>query len=147
MSTEEFRPVPLPTDWDLGYWQAAGEGRLVVQRCRACDTVRGLPRPICPKCASFAFEWVPTNGAGTIYSFTILRRQFHKLFSDLPLVTCLVALEEYPRIHLVTDLGPDIDPARVAIGNPVTVEFVRHGGIVLPRFRLVDPVGPADAER
>jgi uncharacterized OB-fold protein len=132
-------PAPQEFEWDRGYWDAAREGRLVVQACRSCGTVRSLPRPMCPSCASFEYEWRESRGLGRIYSFTVLRKQFHRLFPDVPLVTCIVELDDYPTVHLVSNLRgvAAAELAAIEIGRRVSVEFVTSGPVVLPQFRLI----------
>jgi uncharacterized protein len=140
------RPVPQIFEWDRGYWDAAREGRLVVQACKPCHTVRSLPRPMCPSCGSFDYEWLESHGRGRIYSWTVLRRQFHRLFPDVPLVTCIIELDDFPAVHLVSNLlGVTSEIlADIAIGKSVSVEFEAAGPVVLPQFRLVEGEPSAD---
>lgn len=130
------RPLPVPQDWDRGYWEAAAQHRLVVQRCASCARVRSFPRLGCPDCGSLDFGWQEVSGEGTIYSWTRLRRMFHPDFAELPLVTCVVELIDEPAVHLVAnlvDVDHDSDPV---IGAAVSVMFEAFGDAVLPQFRL-----------
>lgn len=135
------RPLPTLTEWDEEYWQAAKEGRLLVQACGSCDRVRHFPRAMCPTCGSFEHKWLESEGRGIIYSWTILRRQFHHGFTDLPLMICIVALDDYPEVHLLSNLvgwdETDESSGTVAIGDSVRVEFETFGDVVLPQFSLV----------
>ena len=140
-----LRPLPTPTEWDQGYWDAARRGELVVQSCAECGVVRSFPRLLCPDCGSFEFVWLRTQGTGTLYSWSILRRSFHPGFTDLPLIVAIVELDDHPGVHLVTnllDVPPEVldDAAAceqfIEIGAPVEVTFERFETITLPQFRL-----------
>lgn len=144
-TTNPLRPVPTPTDWDRGYWEAAAQESLVVQSCTACGLVRSFPRLLCPDCASFDFEWIAAKGTGTLYSWSVLRRSFHPGFVDLPLIVAIVELDDHPTVHLVTNLV-DV-PAKVIediaecerflpLGAAVEVTFERLADVTLPQFRL-----------
>jgi uncharacterized OB-fold protein len=138
------RPLPIPMDWDRGYWQAAAEPRLVVQACGSCGEVRSLPRLMCPTCGSFEFDWPQASGLGTIYSWTVLRRSFHPSFVAMPMFMAVVELDDHPMVHVVSNLvdheGQLLDPAtaagQIVIGAPVEVAFQDLGEITLPQFRL-----------
>ena len=52
-----------------GYFEAAGEGRLVVKKCADCGLLRGEPGPGCPWCTSINWECQQVSGKGTIYSY------------------------------------------------------------------------------
>lgn len=132
-------PLPTPFDWDRGFWEAAKEHRLVVQRCGSCKEVRNFPRLMCPVCRSMEIEWVASRGRGRIYSWSTLYKPFHPAFTDLPMTIVVIELEDYPKVHLVGRLvsgdgsEPDlaIDQSVEVIFNDVTDD------ISLPAFRLV----------
>lgn len=144
-SANPLRPLPTPADLDRGYWEAAKRESLVVQACAACGLVRNFPRLLCPECASFDFEWVPAKGAGTLYSWSALRRSFHPGFVDLPLIIAIIELDDHPTVHLVTNLvdlpdgvvdDPDECERVLELGSPVEVTFERLATVTLPQFRL-----------
>ena len=44
-------------DWESrAYWEGAGRGELVLQRCRACGVVQHRPRGICASCLRRAWH-------------------------------------------------------------------------------------------
>jgi uncharacterized OB-fold protein len=142
VATNVTRPRPTPFEWDAEFWRAAGEGRLVVQACSACGLVRSFPRIMCSHCGSLEYTWLEATGTGTVYSWTVLRRQFHPGFGDLPLVVCIIQLDDHPAVRLIANLLDDEDavdgvPVGLSIGARVAVEFENLGDIVLPQFRLV----------
>ena len=70
-----------------------GLGRLLLQRCRACDGWIWSPRPICPACHSFDLDWQPVEPVGTVYSWTRTWQPFtRESTGHLPYVVVLVEL-------------------------------------------------------
>lgn len=89
------RPVPPDSPLSRPYWEAAAQGRLVLQRCAGCGKLRHYPLLVCPSCHSLASDWVPASGRGRIHSWTVTHHAFHPAFADeLPYVLVTVDLEE-----------------------------------------------------
>lgn len=120
VSERPLRPAPILTEDNAGFWDAAREHRLAIQRCRACDAVLHPPRPMCPQCHSTELSFVEASGHGSVYSFAILHHPQHPAF-EYPLLVALVELDEGAR--LVTNLV-DVEVGDVHIGMPVEVAFV-----------------------
>lgn len=81
------------------FWSAWAEGKLLLQRCASCATVRFYPKPFCPSCGSAAHDWIGAEGGGEIYSWTAVhRRSGHE-----PAVVVLVTLGEGVRVLGVLD--------------------------------------------
>ena len=105
MTTHEVRageewakPLPKPDHVNAEYWQAAADGRLLIQECPSCGHRQWYPRALCTACAGDP-EWLECSGSGTVYTFTIIRQFGMKPFRDeLPYVIAMIDLEEGPRI-------------------------------------------------
>tara|TARA_R110002073_G_C9484499_1_gene580269 strand:- start:4085 stop:4495 length:411 start_codon:yes stop_codon:yes gene_type:complete len=115
------------------WWDMAAEGKLGIQRCLGCNTLRHPPRPMCGDCHSMQWDAVESSGRGTICSFTTLT---HPKFPgyDYPLIIVLVDLEEGTRI---TSQLVDCSPEDVDFN--LAVEMVMHedpDGFRLPVFKL-----------
>jgi len=111
------------------------DGKLLIQRCKDCGTLRHPPGPACAECHSFEWDTIEASGRGTVYSFVIVEHPQVPSF-DYPLPVVLVELEEGTR--LVSNLL-DVDPADVVIGMPVVAEIVRFDDeLTLPQFRRAD---------
>ncbi len=135
------KPGPVVTDDNGVFWDAAGAGRLVAQRCGACGRLRHPPRPMCPECHSLEVEVAELSGRGTVYSYAILHHPQHPAF-DYPVLVALVDLDEGVRI--VSNLV-GIEPARIEIGMIVEVEFEARGdddAAAVPVFRPVAGAQP-----
>lgn len=120
------------------FWQAAKQGRLATPQCADCGAFRLPPTPFCPGCQSKAVNWKELSGDATVYSFAVV----HGIpgMPELTLVAAVVDLPDAPGARLVSNII-DIDPADVAIGMPLHVDFSPIAdGWMLPVFR------PADAD-
>jgi len=131
------RPLPEPTALTEGFWTAAREHRLVLQRCDECGRFRHYPQLLCPDCTSSSWTWTPASGRGVVYTYTRTHQPFHPAWTGrTPYVVATVELDE--GVRLVSDLPPE-DTDRVQIGSPVEVFFddLPDTEVTLPRFRLV----------
>jgi uncharacterized OB-fold protein len=142
MSTNQTLPAPAPMVLPEVkiFWDATVQGRLLLPRCDACQTVIWYPRPFCVECASTRVSWFEASGRGQIYSYTINRRggANHPDFRGAgEYVLAYVELEEGPRV--LTNIV-ECDPELVAIGQAVEVVFHDTGeGSALVRFRPAYP--------
>ena len=128
-------PRPIADDKTRFYWDAAREGRLVVQRCAACGDHQFPPEVGCSNCGGDALEPTEVLGQGSVYSFTVVRQAFDPAFaSQLPFVIGLIELEDAPGMRMLTNIV-DIEPEAVHVGMPVEVTFEDHGDWALPQFR------------
>jgi uncharacterized OB-fold protein len=149
-----------PTDSEhRGYYEAARQGRLVVQRCTSCGLLRGIIGAACPFCMSGGWEWEPVSGKGTIYSYEIVTQAIQPAFRDwVPYPVVLVELDEQRGVtwrwgiedesvslRLIANLVQRDDPTKpevesnVAIGKRVEVTFLDLADdFALPQFRLSD---------
>lgn len=129
-------PAPVPNADSAPYWEAARNRRLLVRKCRECGSLHFMPRHLCPACWSDSLEWIQACGAGTVHSFTIIRRAPLAAFAPrVPYVVALIDLEEGVRMQ--TNIVGD-DALSVRIGDPVRVTFEDRGnGALLPQFERV----------
>ena len=121
-------------DWESrAYWEGAGRGELVLQRCRTCQVVQHRPRGFCVSCLSDEIEHFVASGRGEVYTYSIVRQnQMPRFRNALPYVVAYVQLEEGPQ--LLTNIV-DCDPDTVSIGMSVRVDFVStENGLGVPRF-------------
>ena len=116
------------------FFEAAREGRFLLQRCSACRAWMYPVRRRCPECAATDLGWVQASGRGTLYSHGLLRRAYHPRHEGrLPLVLAVVDLEEGVRVN--SNLI-DAAPETVRAGMKVQVDFetLPDGGVI-PVFR------------
>jgi uncharacterized OB-fold protein len=98
------------------HWRLrAARYRLEGQRHRTTGEVR-FPREPAPSMAAEAWEPHALSGAGTIYSFTVVRQPPAGYEEQTPYILALVRLAEGP---LITAQLTDCDPQDAAIDMPV----------------------------
>lgn len=121
------RPINITVNVEnKPYWEAAGQGRLVLRKCNSCGKVHHYPRTICPYCHSSDTAFVEASGRGEIYSYSVTRQ------AKPPYVIAYVLLEE--GVSMLTNIV-DCDPESLSIGQKVKVRFLDAGeGRALPVF-------------
>lgn len=130
------RPTAVPRltiTQDNEFWfEGARQGRLLIQRCTACGTLRHPPGPACPACRSFGWDAVESSRRARLHSWTVIHHPQDPAFS-YPLAVGLVDLEEGTR--LVADIA-GVAPEELEIGMELEVGFAEHAhGEVLPQLR------------
>ena len=132
------RPMPGISDDTRFFWEGARAGKLLIQRCKGCGSLRHPPGPACPSCHSFEWDTLQASGRGTVYSFVVMHYPEVAPF-DHPNPIVLVELQEGTR--LISQLV-GVKPGDVQIGQAVRVEFnsFNDGELVLPQFRPVAAV-------
>lgn len=127
------KPLPMPTEDSLAFWEGTRRGELLAQTCLDCGLVRWPPASHCPQCLSAKHEWRRLSGRGKIHSFIIVHKSQHPAFWGDPFDVAIVELDEGPRLH--TNVI-DVDLAALRIGMPVEVVFDKQNDeITLPKFR------------
>jgi hypothetical protein len=124
------------------FWEGTARSELLVQACGACGKRRMPPRPMCPACQSTAVTWEATSGRGRIWSYIVPHPPLLPAYAEVaPYNAIIVELEEDPMIRFAGNLvtsadGPinEIDPATIAIGEPVRVVFAPVEDVFLPRW-------------
>jgi uncharacterized OB-fold protein len=139
--------APLPdVDWPLlrEYWAGAARGELLIPRCGGCGDYVWYPRETCPSCQATQMPWVVVSGRGTLFSWCLVDHPLFPPFADkTPYVTGMVALEEDPRVRIVT-LIEDCAPEELAMEMPMQVDFrpLRFSGsdaaVTVPYFVPAD---------
>lgn len=131
------RPWPRPAiSLDTAFfWEGTRKGELRIQRCSSCGALRHPPRPCCPNCLSFDWDYIVSVGSGKVVSFVVYHYPALPPFQP-PYVVALVELPEGTRI-----VGNILDASvgDVAIGMPVSIEYVQvEEDLVLPQWRLTN---------
>ena len=126
------RPRPAQNQDNAFFWEGVAAGELRIQRCADCGHLQHPPTPMCPACQSLQRAFVVSSGRGHVYSFVVAHHPPIPPF-EYPNAIALIELEEGTRI-VSNVVG--VDPAELAIGMAVTVEFTRvEEELVLPLFR------------
>ncbi|WP_414168782.1 Zn-ribbon domain-containing OB-fold protein [Streptoverticillium reticulum] len=136
----EGRPradVPQADDFTRTYWEAAGEGRLLIRRCRAagCGRAHHYPREFCPYCWSDDVVWEEACGRATLYTWSVVHvNDLPPFGSRLPYVPAVVSLAEGPRMTTEVTGCPE---GSLRVGVELTVTFRKDPelALVIPLFR------------
>ena len=126
-----MQPMAEDNAW---WWQQAEAGKLLIQRCEQCCTLRHPPHPMCSHCRCLAWDYIEASGRGSLHTYTVIH---HPRFPgyDYPIIVILVDLEEGER--MVSRLV-DCERDAVRIGMPLEVCFESGSdGFKLPVFRPV----------
>jgi len=131
------RPLPrFPEPDTEPFWQATKEHRLTYATCDECGKVVFFPRRHCPNCGSSRQTWHDSQGAGTIYSYSVIRQNRHPAFKDLgAYAIAYVDLDEGFRI--LSNIVGVADPTKdIKIGQRVRLrwEDQEGGEVSLPMF-------------
>ena len=112
---------------DEAYFNAAGEGKLMLKKCKDCGKLHHYPRALCPHCFSQNLDWQQAKGTGEIYTFSVTRRG-----TPTPFAIGYVKLDE--GISLMTNfVNCDLDTLKC--GQKVKVCFVKsENGTAVPMF-------------
>jgi uncharacterized OB-fold protein len=125
-------PHPTACTHDQPYWDAAQQGKLLLQRGTRSGRCQFYPRGHSVHLPDEPLEWIESPGLGTVHTYTVVHRSF---FENLkaPFVLAIVDLEEGVRMtaHVV-----DVEPAAVSIGMRVRATF-RSRGEGLPVLAFV----------
>jgi uncharacterized OB-fold protein len=96
-------PIPVPDIDSDGFWAGLREGEVRIMRCQDCGYWIHPPLAGCPECLSMNVKPEATNGRGTIYSFTIVNREFAKGVNP-PYAAAFVDLDEQPHLRVLTNI-------------------------------------------
>ena len=125
----EFRP----------FWDGTQAKQLRLPRCTGCKRFNWYPQPMCPRCRSLGYDWVPVSGKGKLFSYTVVRRPFlQESAGKVPFIVVLVALDDCPYVRFVSNLIHS-KPEEIYIGMPVEVVFMKASDeVTLPFFRRTE---------
>lgn len=139
-------PLPdLTEPLTAPFYEAAAAGELRIPQCTVCGTYVWYPKAACPADGG-ALEWVAVSGRATLFTWAVVHRAFLPAFAEqVPFVTAVVALDEDPRVRIVTNVV-DADPASLVPDEPVEVVFcdlayptVPGRAVTAPMFRPTRP--------
>lgn len=134
-------PLPPVNRTNAGFWRAAAEGRLDVQRCTVCGSHRHPPTEGCYRCRSLDWEWHTLPGTGRVFTYTWVVQALHPAVeAAAPYNVSVVEVDgtDDEPVRLVTNVV-DATEATLWAGVAVTLACDRlDDEIGLPRFRLAD---------
>ncbi len=126
-------PLPkFPEPDTEPFWDATKDHELKYQVCDDCGGLVWHPRRHCTHCTSLNLSWKTSKGEGTVYTFSIVRQNYHPAFRErIPYVVAWVDLDEGFRM-LSNVVG--VDAEEVSVGQRVRVRWLDQEGLALPAF-------------
>ena len=127
-----------PDELTKGFWEAANDGRLVIQNCKACNRLQNPPAPTCSQCSSGDnLEWKEMSGRGKIYNYGVVYDTPVKLLQDeQPFNLAVITLDDDPAIQMYSHLpGTPVDDVPVGASVEVVFEATANGQMV-PEWRV-----------
>lgn len=126
--------LPAPDAEQQPFWDAAGEHRLLIQRCTDTGRYFFYPRPFDPETWSTNVEWVEASGRATLYTYSVVHQNDLPPFDErVPYVAAVVELDEGPR--MMTNVV-DCDHDALEIGMELEVTFRElDDDVTAPVFR------------
>lgn len=130
----------IPDDLTRPFWEAATEGKLVIQNCSACDRLQNPPLPTCGACGlGDNLEWKQMSGRGKIYNYCVVYDcPIASLQEDQPFNLAVIMLDDDPGIQMYSHLpGTPVDDVPLGAAVEVIFEETLNGQIV-PEWRVAD---------
>jgi len=124
---------PAATEETAPFWDAAKEGRLLVERCSDCGAETFPPRGICRSCRSRNVGFGEVAGRGEVYSLTVNHQRWLPGL-EVPYAVVLVEFPGHPGVRVAGRLR-GCPPEEAAIGMAVEIGFEPGpGGFAIPSF-------------
>jgi uncharacterized OB-fold protein len=130
------RPLPETDGKMRTFWEAAQQGKFVVQHCGRCGAYRFPAAECCSACLASELSWIETSGRGVLHSFVVVHHALDPYFAArAPYIVADVKLAEGP--HITTTIV-GASPSELRIGERVEVTFEAvTEAIRLPVFRRI----------
>jgi hypothetical protein len=88
------KSLPKINKVDQVFWEGAGNGKFLLQKCKSCGKVQFFPRVACVDCFG-ELDWIESKGMGKVHSFTLVRVPRNPAFKDeVPIYYINVILDE-----------------------------------------------------
>lgn len=128
---------PGVTEETEPWWDAAREGRLLVERCTVCGADNFPPRGMCRRCRGRTVAPVEVTSRGRVYSYTVNHQRWLPDL-EVPFAIVLVEFDDHPGVRIPGRLR-GCPPEDVAIDMEVEVGFEPGpGGFAIPSFVALD---------
>ncbi len=116
------------------WWDACDEGKILIQRCKSCETLRHPPRPMCGECQSLEWDSIESTLDGEIFSFTEMHYPKFPGY-QYPLICAVITLGEGTRI-VANVVGCEPEDVKIGLKVKGKVEQIDEK-TMLPQFYLV----------
>ena len=116
------KPMPVPTQISMPFWEGLKARRLLIQQCNACTHWNFYPRRHCPVCLEHDLTWREVDGSATLYSYTVTRiATLPDFIDEMPQKLAVVELAQGVRIN--TNLV-GLDENEIKIGMALQLSLI-----------------------
>lgn len=134
MTQTAIKPVPVPDEISVPFFDGARDGRLMLQYCSECDGWSFPVRERCPHCFAAPLQWRQASGKGTLYTFAVMHQVMNPGFAGaVPYNVSQVDLAEGVRM-ISNIVGVPNSALRIGMALEVLFEHVGDG-VHVPKFR------------
>ena len=140
------KPMPVPTQISMPFWEGLKARRLLIQQCNACTHWNFYPRRHCPVCLEHDLTWREVDGSATLYSYTVTRiATLPDFIDEMPQKLAVVELAQGVRIN--TNLvGLDENEIKIGMAlQPVFAEVDSKGNRLLRFTGVGKAVAPLES--
>ena len=125
--------LPVLDDVSKPFFEAAKQGKLLIQRDPVTRKPQMYPRAHVMGAIDRKPEWVEASGKGKLHSYTVVHRSVHREFASMtPFIIAIVDLDEGVRL---TSWIVDMPAEALACDMPVKVVFREvQPGVTMPCF-------------
>ena len=127
-ATRIHSPRGFDNKW---WWDAVDEGKMLIQRCKNCGTLRHPTRPMCGECQSTEWDYIESSMEGEVFSFVEMHYPKFPGY-PYPLICAVISLKEGTRI-VSNIVGCDPDDVFIGMKVKGKVEQVDEA-TMLPQF-------------
>ena len=130
------KSLPKINKIDQLFWKGAAEGKLLIQKCRACGKLQFFPRVVCTGCFSCELDWVQASGTGKVHSFSWVFVPGNPAFKEeVPICYANIILDEGV-IMESRIVGKNVQTVEMGAKVRVVFQETADPGIKLPVFEL-----------
>ncbi len=130
------RPLPVVDEESRPFWEAGRDGVLRFSACQDCGALLHPPVPVCRYCRSDNIGRRDVSGRAVVVGVTVNHHPWDPRFPT-PFVIATVAIEEDPRVRLVTNLI-NVTASEVRVGMRVKAQFEAREDVWIPLFVPLD---------
>jgi len=142
MQTSDRKQIPIRRGMMTLPESAREEGRLLGSRCRQCDELFFIERPLCENCQGSDLETVPLSSSGKLYAFSVMYYPAPPPYkAPDPFVPYGVGWIELPEGLVLYSLLTENDPAKLKVGMDMELvidkfsEDEQGNDVMVCRFR------------
>ena len=114
--------MPMITEFELPFWNAFAQGRLLIQKCNKCGKTQFPPSPVCTDCLSDDVGWIEASGELTLWSKVWFHKQYLPQYPDTPYAVITARLKEGP---FITGRMAVEEAKTADFDTPLEMEFVK----------------------